>query len=83
MQSIAVVKHQYVIQDVLLRLVSGLVISPIYPLILQAAEDTFCNGVVPAITFSAHAVFKTELFRPKNGTNFPYKVERSMSNSKQ
>jgi hypothetical protein len=59
MQSMDVVEHRDVIQDVLLLLVSCLVISSMYPLTLQAAEETSCNGVVPAITYSANAFNET------------------------
>ena len=53
MQSIAVVKHGYVVQHILLRVEPGLVISPVDPLLFQASEETFCNRVIPAITFAA------------------------------
>jgi hypothetical protein len=58
MQSLAVIKHRDVIQNILFCLLSGLVIAPMNPFLFQAREETFSNTVIPTITFSAHAADK-------------------------
>ena len=55
MQSVAVIKHRYVIQDILLGFIPALVVPPMHPFLLQAAEETLDHGIVPAITLAAHA----------------------------
>lgn len=55
MQSDAVVKYSDVIQHILLRLISGLVMAPLHLFLFQTAKETFCNCVVPTIPFPSHA----------------------------
>jgi len=45
MQSVTVIKHRYVIQNILLGFISGLVVPPVHPFLLQAAEEAFHNSV--------------------------------------
>jgi hypothetical protein len=59
MQSTAVVKHGDIVQYILLGFITSLVVSPLYPLLLQAAEEAFSYGIIPTIPFSAHAAIET------------------------
>ena len=63
MQSVTVIKHRYVIQNILLGFISSLVVPPMHPFLFQAAEEALHNGVVPAITFPAHAAFEAMRFQ--------------------
>ena len=63
MQSVTVIKHRYVIQDILLRFIPGLVVMPMHPFLLQAAEEALDYSIVPAVAFSAHAALDTMSFQ--------------------
>jgi hypothetical protein len=63
MQSIAVIKHGYVIQHILLRFESSLVIPPMDSFLLQAPEEAFRNRIIPAITLATHAPDKAMGFQ--------------------
>ena len=63
MQSVTVIKHRYVIQNILLCFISSLVVSPVHPFLFQAAEEAFDNSIVPAVTFSTHASFEIMCFQ--------------------
>ena len=63
MQSVTVIEHRYVLQNILLGFISSLVVPPVHPFLLQAAEEAFDNGIVPTITFSAHAAFDAMRFQ--------------------
>jgi len=63
MQPIAVVKHGYVVQHILLRVNSGLVIPPVDSFLFQASEETLCNCIIPAIAFATHAADKAVGFQ--------------------
>jgi len=58
MQPVRGIKHCDIIQDILLRFIPGLVISPLHALLLQAAKEAFHHGVVPTIAFPAHAALE-------------------------
>jgi len=49
MQSVTVIKHRYVIQNILLCFISRLVVPPLHPFLLQAAEEALHNSVGPAM----------------------------------
>jgi len=55
MQPLAVVKHGYVVQHILLCFEPSLVITPVDTLLLQAPKEASCNRIIPAITFTTHA----------------------------
>ena len=55
MQSVTVIKHRYVIQDILLGFIPTLVVPPMHSFLLQAAEEALDYGIVPAVAFAAHA----------------------------
>jgi hypothetical protein len=59
MQPLAVVPHGHVIQDILLGAKSCWVIAPLYTLLLQATEETFCYRIIPTAPFFTHAADKT------------------------
>ena len=60
MQSVTVIKHRYVIQNILLCFISRLVVPPMHPFLLQAAEEAH-DSVIPTIAFSAHAALDNVL----------------------
>ena len=62
MQSAAVVKYGDIVQHILLGFVASLIASPLYPLLLQTAEEALSHGIIPTITFSAHAAFEAMCF---------------------
>ncbi len=58
MHSLAVVPHRDVIQDILLSGISRSIISPMNALLLQAAVEAFCYGIIPTTSFFVHATDK-------------------------
>ena len=58
MQSMAVVKHGYILQDILLCFIASLVVPPLDPFLLKATKEAFHNGIVLAVAFSTHATDK-------------------------
>ena len=63
MQPIAVVEHGYIIQHILLCFESGLIITPVDSLLLQAPEEALRYGVVPAVPFAAHTANEAVSFK--------------------
>lgn len=63
MQSVAVIKHRYVIQDILLGFISRLVVPPVHPFLLHATKEALHNGVIPTVAFAAHAAFEAMGFQ--------------------
>ncbi len=59
MQSVAVIKHGYIVQDILLGLMSCLVTFPLHPFLFQAAEEALDHGIIPTMSFPAHTAFKS------------------------
>ena len=57
MPSFRVVKALDVVEHFSSGVVSGPVISPVYPLCFQAGEEAFDGGIVPAIASATHAAF--------------------------
>ena len=51
MQPVAVVKHGYILQYILLGFIASLVVSPLDPFLLKATKEAFHNGIVPAVAF--------------------------------
>jgi hypothetical protein len=52
MQSMTVVKHGDVVQYVLMRFTTCLIMPPLNPLLFQAAKEAFHHGIVPAVPFA-------------------------------
>jgi len=55
MQPLAVLKHGYVGQHILLCFEPSLATRPVDTLLFQTFEETFCNRIIPEITFATHA----------------------------
>ena len=45
MQPMAVVKHGYILQYILLGFIASLVVSPLDPFLLKATKEAFHNGI--------------------------------------
>jgi hypothetical protein len=58
MQAMRVMKHHYIIQNILLCFIPGLVISSLQTLQLQAAKEAFYRRVIPTGAFPAHAALE-------------------------
>ena len=41
MQAIAVIKHAYVVQDILLSVIATLIAAPLHPFLLETAKEAF------------------------------------------
>ena len=54
MHPVAVIKHRYVLQDILLRFMASLIVPPLNTLLLQRTEEAFYYRIIPAVTFSTH-----------------------------
>ncbi len=54
MQSVAVIKHRYVIQDILLGFIPALVVPPANTFLLQAAKEALDHRIVPTIALATH-----------------------------
>ena len=63
MQPIAVVKHGYILQHILLRFETCLVVAPLNSLLFQAPEEAFRNRVILTVSFAAHATYKPMVFQ--------------------
>lgn len=55
MQSLSVIKHRDILQNILLRLIAGLVVPPLIAFLFKAAK-AFRNRNAPTIPQTAHAV---------------------------
>jgi hypothetical protein len=58
MQSMTVIKHHNIIQNILPGFFSSLIVSPSCSLFFQAAKEAFRNTIIPTITFAIHAAKK-------------------------
>jgi len=63
MTLVAVIKHFNIVNDVSPRFVSGPIVWKKDPLGFEAAKKTFCNSIIPTISFSAHATDHTMGFQ--------------------
>lgn len=55
MQSLSVIKHRDILQNILLRLITGLVVPPLIAFLFKAAK-AFRNRSAPTIFQAAHSV---------------------------
>ena len=55
MPTLPIIEHLDVFEDVLCRLFTGRVVPMVHELVLECPEEAFDAGVVPTITFAAHA----------------------------
>ena len=60
MPSSAVVKHFDVVADIFFSFISGFVLCKKYSLGFQAAKETLCHGIVPAVSLAAHTANDTK-----------------------
>ncbi len=63
MQSLVVIKHGDILQNVLLCFMAGLVMPPLAAFLLETAKETFRNCVIPTISQATHAANKTICFQ--------------------
>ncbi len=59
MQSLVVIKHGDILQNVLLCFIAGLVMSPLATFLLEAAKEAFRHCIIPTISQATHAANKT------------------------
>ena len=63
MQSLVVIKHRDILQNVLLCCIAGLVMPPLAAFLLEAAKEAFRNCIIPTIPQATHAADKTICFQ--------------------
>ncbi len=55
MQSLVVIKHGDILQNVLLCFIAGLIMPPLAAFLLEAAKEAFRNCIIPTISLTIHA----------------------------
>ena len=63
MQSLVVIKHGDILQNVLLCFMAGLVMPPLTAFPLETTKETFRNCIIPTIPQATHAADKTICFQ--------------------
>ena len=53
--ALPIIEHLDIFEDVLCRVFTGRVVPMVHELARECAEKTFNTGIVPAVTFTAHA----------------------------
>ena len=53
--ALPIIEHLDIFDDVLCRVFTGRVVPMVHELARECAEKTFNTGIVPAVTFTAHA----------------------------
>ena len=63
MQSLVIIKHGDILQNILLCCMAGLVMPPLAAFLLEAAKETFRNRIIPTISQTTHTANKTVCFQ--------------------
>ena len=63
MQSLVVIKHSDILQNVLLCFMAGLVMPPLAAFLLEATKEAFRNRIIPTISQTTHVANKTVCFQ--------------------
>ena len=58
-----VIKHENVLQHILLSCETGLIMAPVDSLLFEAAEKAFCHSIVETIAGTAHTTHKAVYFQ--------------------